>query len=108
MHNQKAVWGTSTGCVNSLHLAETCKCFATALPRCLQRLTPKDGDHLYGTFEVRAQTTCEPGAVTAFYTRSSDLYPNELAGDFSEIDWEWINANPAKEECSLWLNAQQG
>jgi hypothetical protein len=74
----------------------------------LQRLKPKDGDHLYGTFEVRAQATCAPGAITAFYTRSSDVYPNELAGEFSEIDWEWLNANPAKEQCSLWLNAFQG
>ncbi|WIA41633.1 hypothetical protein OEZ86_008991 [Tetradesmus obliquus] len=96
--DQNVVWEPREGGVMRINLAGTQGA----------RLIPKDGDHLYGTFEIRAQTTCAPGAVTAFYTRSSDIYPNEAAGDFSEIDWEWLNANPAKEQCSLWLNAQQG
>jgi hypothetical protein len=37
--------------------------------------------------------------------RSSDIYPNEKAGNFSEIDVEWLNGNPAREPGSLWFNA---
>jgi hypothetical protein len=37
--------------------------------------------------------------------RSNDIYPNTEAGNFSEIDVEWLNGNPAKEPGSLWFNA---
>jgi hypothetical protein len=37
--------------------------------------------------------------------RSNDIYLNNEAGNFSEIDVEWLNGNPAKEPGSLWFNA---
>lgn len=37
--------------------------------------------------------------------RSNDVYPNDKAGNFSEIDVEWLNGNPAREPGSLWFNA---
>jgi hypothetical protein len=37
--------------------------------------------------------------------RSNDIYPNTEAGNFSDIDVEWLNGNPAKEPGSLWFNA---
>uniref|UniRef100_A0A383V5Q6 GH16 domain-containing protein n=1 Tax=Tetradesmus obliquus TaxID=3088 RepID=A0A383V5Q6_TETOB len=69
------------------------------------RLRSKDGDQLYGAWQVQAKVTGAPGAVTAFYLRSNDVYPNDKAGNFSEIDVEWLNGNPAREPGSLWFNA---
>ncbi|WIA12851.1 hypothetical protein OEZ85_006477 [Tetradesmus obliquus] len=69
------------------------------------RMSSKDGDQLYGAWQVQARVTGAPGAVTAFYLRSNDVYPNDKAGNFSEIDVEWLNGNPAREPGSLWFNA---
>lgn len=68
------------------------------------RLESKDGKFLYGMFEVQGKTPTEPGAVATFYTRSSDVYPNEAAGEYSEIDWEFCNAHPCAP-AGLWLNS---
>eukprot|EP00879_Flechtneria_rotunda_P004656 GHRR01004916.1.p1 GENE.GHRR01004916.1~~GHRR01004916.1.p1 ORF type:complete len:373 (+),score=82.48 GHRR01004916.1:886-2004(+) len=69
------------------------------------RLTTKDGDFLYGQYQVRGRVSGAPGVVAGFYTRSSDLYPNEAAGQFSEIDFEFLNGYPAAP-CSVWTNVQ--
>lgn len=99
------------------------------------RVTTTDGDHLYGVFQIAAQVSGAEGVVSAFYLRSSDVYPNELAGlcaccmwglclvgmrthswhtvaalhpgPFSEIDFEFCNAKPCLPN-SIWLNSLTG
>ena len=68
------------------------------------RLTTTDGRHLYGVFQVAARVDGSSGAVTAFYTRSSDDYNADNHGAFDEIDFEFVNGNPGVPG-GLWLNS---
>lgn len=49
------------------------------------RLATADGKHLHGAFQVEALVSDASGAVTAFYTRSSDDYNLANHGVFSEV-----------------------
>jgi len=60
--------------------------------------------HKYGLFQVAGKVDSSSGAVTAFYTRSSDDYNNENHGAFDEIDFEFLNGNPSVPS-GLWLNS---
>jgi beta-glucanase (GH16 family) len=53
---------------------------------------------------VTGKTTTASGAVTAFYTRSSDDYNTGNHGDFDEIDFEFLNGDPSVP-AGLWLNS---
>lgn len=64
----------------------------------------QDGMFQYGMYQIEAKISGAPGVVSSFYTRSSDVYPNEAVSDFSEIDWEFCNAYPC-EPNSIWLNS---
>ncbi|KAI8476665.1 MAG: concanavalin A-like lectin/glucanase domain-containing protein [Monoraphidium minutum] len=68
------------------------------------RFTTNDGKHLYGMYQVTGKVDKSSGAVTAFYTRSSDDYNNANWGDFSEIDFEFLNGNPSVPS-GMWLNS---
>lgn len=67
------------------------------------RVVPKDSSMLYGQVQVTAIVNGAPGAVTAFYLRDSDDYNPENKGVFDEIDFEFLNGNPAVPS-SVWLN----
>lgn len=68
------------------------------------RFTTNDGMHMYGMYQVTGKIDNSSGAVTAFYTRSSDDYNTANWGDFSEIDFEFLNGNPSVPS-GLWLNS---
>lgn len=64
----------------------------------------QDGKFLYGVYQIEAKVSPAAGVVSSFYTRSSDVYPNNLLSDFCEIDWEFLNAAPVEPQ-SIWLNS---
>lgn len=64
------------------------------------RVTPNDGDYVYGMYQTTVKVSAEPGVVSAFYLRSD--YAQETK-DFSEIDFEFINGEPGVPD-SVWLN----
>jgi hypothetical protein len=68
------------------------------------RVAVADGKKMYGVSQVEAIVSGASGAVSAFYTRSSDDYNLANTGDFCEIDWEWLNGHPGSPN-SLWQNS---
>lgn len=59
------------------------------------------GAHTYGLYQVSALVDGSAGVVSAFYLRS-DLA--QETRDFSEIDYEFLNARPSVPH-GLWLNS---